>query len=91
MLGRVSLLNHVGLDHGDHSLNKKNGELRTTVIVQSVLGPLGENAECFLKGVKFEWTLNDRLLTQKLLIAYYGVGSTIEDDCDLRERNDGIL
>lgn len=54
MLGRVSLLNHVGLDHGDHSLNKKNGELRTTVIVQSVLGPLGENAECFLKGVKFE-------------------------------------
>lgn len=54
MLSRVLLLSQVKVKSMVSILTRRDEELGTTMIVQNVLGPVGENAECSLKGVTFE-------------------------------------
>lgn len=55
MLSRILLLSQVKVKSMVSILTRRNEELGTTMIVQNVLGPVGENAGCSLKGVTFEW------------------------------------
>lgn len=53
MLSRVLLLSQVKVKSMVSILTRRDEELGTTMIVQNVLGPVGENVECSLKGVTF--------------------------------------